>query len=246
MNQVNYEARRGEIETYFDQTAVEAWNRLTSDAPVSRIRASVRAGRNKMLGTLSNWLPQDLTGKRVLDAGCGTGLLATELAGRGAQVVAIDLSPTLISLAEERVQAENPAAASRIHFAAGDMLDPSHGEFDYAVAMDSLIHYEPEDMLAAVRSLSERIHERILFTVAPRTALLATMHKAGKLFPKKDRSPSIVPIGIKTLREQLANDASLTLWQLSQDQRVDSGFYKSHAHELVKHPLNSHSPGNHS
>ena len=43
---------RGELETYFDRTAVEAWARLTSDAPVGRIRATVRAGRDDMRSTL--------------------------------------------------------------------------------------------------------------------------------------------------------------------------------------------------
>lgn len=48
----SYDTRRGELTTYFDRTAVEAWSRLTSDAPVSRIRATVRAGRDAMRGTL--------------------------------------------------------------------------------------------------------------------------------------------------------------------------------------------------
>ena len=47
----NYLERRGEIETYFDRTAADAWARLTSDAPVGRVRASVRAGRDRMRGT---------------------------------------------------------------------------------------------------------------------------------------------------------------------------------------------------
>ena len=94
----SYKARRGEIEHYFDRTAVDAWKRLTSDAPVGRIRASVRAGRDQMRATLLGWLPHDLTNVRVLDAGCGTGALAVEAAHRGATVVAIDLSPTLVDL----------------------------------------------------------------------------------------------------------------------------------------------------
>ena len=96
MTSATYIARRGELETYFDRTAVEAWKRLTSDAPVSRIRATVRAGRDAMRATLLSWLPEDLRGARLLDAGCGTGALAVEAARRGAEVVAIDLSPTLI------------------------------------------------------------------------------------------------------------------------------------------------------
>jgi magnesium-protoporphyrin O-methyltransferase len=43
MINVTYERRRGELETYFDRTASQAWARLTSDAPVSRIRATVRS-----------------------------------------------------------------------------------------------------------------------------------------------------------------------------------------------------------
>ena len=77
-----FHTRRGELETYFDRTAVEAWSRLTSDAPVSGIRATVRAGREEMRATLLGWLPTDLGGRRVLDAGCGTGALAVEAARR--------------------------------------------------------------------------------------------------------------------------------------------------------------------
>ena len=100
MTTVSYQAKRGQLETYFDRTAVDAWARLTlDDTEVSRIRATVRAGRNRMRRTLLDWLPEDLQGQRILDAGCGTGATAVELARRGADVVAVDLSPKLIELA---------------------------------------------------------------------------------------------------------------------------------------------------
>ena len=82
-----YQNRRSEIGDYFDRTAADAWKRLSSDAPVSRIRQTVRAGREEMRRTLLSYLPKDLKGVRVLDAGCGTGALAQELAHRGADVV---------------------------------------------------------------------------------------------------------------------------------------------------------------
>jgi len=103
MHTLTYRARRGELLTYFDRTAAEAWSRLTSDAPVGRIRATVRAGRDRMRAILLSRLPEDLAGARILDAGCGTGAFAVEAARRGAQVVAIDLSPTLVGLARERI-----------------------------------------------------------------------------------------------------------------------------------------------
>ena len=43
-----YAATRARVEDYFDRTATRVWERLTSDAPVSRIRQTVREGRDKM------------------------------------------------------------------------------------------------------------------------------------------------------------------------------------------------------
>jgi SAM-dependent methyltransferase len=108
-----YAPRRGWVAEYFDRTASAAWARLTSEAPVSGVRASVRAGRERMRAVLTGWLPADLDGVRVLDAGCGPGTLAIELAARGAHVVAVDLSPTLVALARERAAALPGAANIR-------------------------------------------------------------------------------------------------------------------------------------
>ena len=91
MTEVSYETRRSELKTYFDRTAKDNWVALTSNSPVSRIRQTVRAGREEMRNTLLNWLPEDLRGARLLDAGCGTGMLSIEAARRGADVVAIDI-----------------------------------------------------------------------------------------------------------------------------------------------------------
>ena len=121
MASATYLDRRDELRTYFDRTAVEAWRRLTSNEPVGRIRATVRAGRNEMRDTLISWLPQDLRGARILDAGCGSGALAVELAARGAEVVAIDISPTLVNLARERAPRN---LGGVIDWRVGDMLDP--------------------------------------------------------------------------------------------------------------------------
>ena len=192
MANATYQERRGQIETYFDRTAVDAWARLTSTAPVGRIRATVRAGRDRMRATLLDWLPADLSGKRLLDAGCGTGALAVEAARRGAQVVAIDLSPTLVALARERMPGD--LGSGSIEFLAGDMLGPALGRFDHVVGMDSLIHYQTPDVVRVLNGLAARTGSSILFTFAPRTPLLAAMHSVGRLFPRGDRAPAIEPV----------------------------------------------------
>jgi magnesium-protoporphyrin O-methyltransferase len=227
----SYQERREEIETYFDRTAADAWRKLTSDVKVSRIRATVRAGRDDMRATLLDWLPADLTGKRLLDAGCGTGALAFEAARRGAEVVAIDVAPTLIEIARERTP--DDLGPGSVHFEAGDMLDPAHGRFDHVVAMDSLIHYVPADVVTVLAGLAGRTGGSILFTFAPRTPALAVMHAVGQLFPRGNRSPAIVPVGPDRLRALLAAEPALAGWRAQRSKRIAVGFYTSQALELV-------------
>ena len=218
-----YLARRGEIETYFDRTAAEAWRRLTSDAPVGGIRATVRAGRDRMRATLLSWLPDDLRGLRILDAGCGTGALATEAARRGAHVTPIDLSPTLVDLARERTP-----AGLEIDYRVGDMADPALGRFDHVVAMDSLIHYRAADMARVAGDLAARADASLVFTFAPRTGPLAAMHAVGRLFPRGNRAPSIEPVRPDDLMGLLRGQ------RLGRTERVASGFYTSQALEVLR------------
>ena len=211
----SYAATLTRVEDYFDRSATKVWERLTSDAPVSRIRQTVRAGRDQMRALMLSRLPADLRGARVLDAGCGAGQMTAELAARGADVVAVDISPALVDIALARLPAQH---AHRVSFASGDMT-ADHGRFDHVIAMDSLIYYGTADLAAALARLCQR-SEQVVFTVAPRTAFLMTFWGLGKLFPRADRSPTMVPHAFQTLNA--ATDGRLT-----KIDRVSSGFYIS-------------------
>lgn len=232
MPSASYQTRRDEIETYFDRTAADAWAALTSDAPVSRIRRTVRSGRDAMRATLLSWLPEDLNGSTLIDAGCGTGTLAIEAAQRGAEVVAVDLSPTLINLARERLRELGDALD--VTFLVGDMRDMDLGCFDYAVAMDSLIHYNVADGVQTLEAMAEQINRKIVFTFAPKTPLLALMHATGRLFPRADRAPSIEPVSQQHLSRRLEQIGLVQDWDVGRSHRVDVGFYKSQAMELTR------------
>lgn len=239
MADIHYLERRAQIETYFDRTAVQAWARLTSDAPVGRIRTSVREGRERMRWMLLSWLPDDLRGARLLDAGCGTGALAVEAARRGARVLAIDLSPTLVTLARERQPRELSAGHGRsgrgsIDFRHGDMLDPALGRFDYVVGMDSLIHYRTDDAVRVLAGLSQRTTTGLLFTFAPSNPALIAFRAVGRLFPRGNRAPWIEPVAEKALHRRLAAEPMLAGWARGRSERIASGFYTSQALEMVK------------
>jgi magnesium-protoporphyrin O-methyltransferase len=234
--QSNYETRRGQIETYFDRTAKAAWEQLTSTAPVGRIRATVRAGRDRMRENLLAWLPQDLHGLRILDAGCGTGAFAMAAAKRGADVVAIDLSPALVDVAPHRVaeHLDTFESGGHIDFRSGDFTDEALGTFDHVGAMDSLIHYSAEDAVRVLQGWSRRTRKSMLFTFAPSSPLLLAMHTVGRLFPRADRAPAIEPLAESALRRLLATDDGLALWTPGRTERVSSGFYTSQAFELTR------------
>ena len=232
MTTATYDERRGRLETYFDATAVDAWAQLTSDAPVSRIRATVRAGRDRMRGVFMSWLPTNLAGSSLLDAGCGTGALAVAVARRGARVTAVDIAGNLVKLARER--APTALAPGSVDFRVGDMLSPMHGAFDHVAAMDSLIHYPTREIVSVLASLSQRTTRSIVFTFAPRTPMLSVMHAVGKLFPRADRAPAIEPVEEDRLRKAIAAEPALADWRVGRTARIASGFYTSQAMELVR------------
>ena len=102
----------------------------------------------------------DVSGKRVLDAGCGEGRFARMLAERGAQVTAFDFSPRMIELAQE-VEAKQPLG---IEYVVADMTDLSQlvGEsFDLVVAYLCLI--DVPDCDSALREIARVLRPRGVF-----------------------------------------------------------------------------------
>lgn len=79
----------------------------------------------------------DVTGKRVLDVGCGSGPLSAWLASHGAEVFGFDTSPNMVRLAEKK---NIPGASFRV----ADLAEPldflSDNSFDLAVA-SLVMHY---------------------------------------------------------------------------------------------------------
>jgi magnesium-protoporphyrin O-methyltransferase len=114
------------------------------------------------------------------------------------------------------------------------MLDPSLGRFDHVLAMDSLIHYVARDMVASLAQLVARTEHSLVFTFAPRTPLLATMHTVGGFFPRANRAPRIEPVAEGTLRAEIAGDPLMRGWRFGRTQRIKNGFYTSQAAELVR------------
>ncbi|MFD5879200.1 methyltransferase domain-containing protein [Streptomyces yangpuensis] len=81
-------------------------------------------------------LAGDVTGRRILDAGCGAGALTAALRDRGADVTGLDVSAAMLALARRRLG--DDVALHRVDLR--DRLPFPDGEFDDVIA-SLVLHY---------------------------------------------------------------------------------------------------------
>ena len=96
----------------------------------------------------------DVSGKRVLDAGCGEGHVARLFASHGAEVVAVDISPRLLDLARS-LEAQDP---HEIEFIEADLAKglPCHrGAFDLATA--NMMLDDCEDLAGVLGAITDTL-----------------------------------------------------------------------------------------
>jgi len=90
-----------------------------------------------------------LTGRRLLDVGCGTGTSFLPMLAQGWEVTGCDISPAMLVQAREK-------AGDAVQLAIADMLDlPEFGEFDLVWALDDAINYllSPEELGQALAGM---------------------------------------------------------------------------------------------
>lgn len=87
-----------------------------------------------------------LSGRRVLELGCGGGKLAVLLAKSGAHVSAVDISPTSIELARSRAEMNDVADNVAFAVSAAESLPYEDGRFD-VVFGSAILHHVNSDQV---------------------------------------------------------------------------------------------------
>lgn len=85
-----------------------------------------------------------LAGKRVLDVGCGAGILSEAMARRGAEVTGLDLSPELIEAAQAHAKQSELEIDYRC-VSSRDLAREMAGVFDIVVCYEMLEHVDAPD-----------------------------------------------------------------------------------------------------
>lgn len=113
-----------------------------------------------------------VSGKRVLDVGCGSGRYCTEFARRGAEVVGLDVSGRMLEIA--RRHAAEAGVAARCTFVQSDVMESgvwAAGRFDIVVAMGFFDYVD--DQARVLARLAELSRGRVMASFPRRWALRA-------------------------------------------------------------------------
>lgn len=102
-----------------------------------------------------DWIDRNigLAGKKVLDVGCGGGLLSEGMAARGAEVTGIDLSEKPLGVAKLHLYESGQKVDYRL-IAAEQLADEMPGAFDAVTCLEMLEHVpNPASIVAACARL---------------------------------------------------------------------------------------------
>lgn len=105
-----------------------------------------------------DWIEQHirLTGRRVLDVGCGGGILSDAMARRGADVLGVDLAGKALKVAQlHALEAGTPSVEYR-EVAAEVLAGEVPGQFDVVTCMEMLEHVpQPASVVQACATLAK-------------------------------------------------------------------------------------------
>jgi 2-polyprenyl-6-hydroxyphenyl methylase/3-demethylubiquinone-9 3-methyltransferase len=95
-----------------------------------------------------------ITGQKVLDVGCGGGILADAMARKGAQVLGIDLSTKALRVAQLHALEVQTEGVSYREVSAEDLAIEKAGQFDVVTCMEMLEHVpDPASVVRACAAL---------------------------------------------------------------------------------------------
>jgi len=145
----------GEI-ARFDQIAQRWWDPAGEFRPLHVLNPVRLAYVDRKAG---------LNGKRVLDVGCGGGLLSEAMAQRGADVTGIDLGQATIEVAGLHAL-ESGAKVRYLRESAEEHAAQAPASYDIVICMEMLEHVpDPRSVLQALRTLVKPTGHVVLSTL---------------------------------------------------------------------------------
>lgn len=137
-------------ETMTGTGARETYEAFAPSFDEFNVRYQFRSWTAKLLGRAEG---AGLSGRRLLDVGCGTGLSFVVPLERGFEVTGCDISPAMLARARER-------AGKEVELVETDMRElPVLGEFDLIWSLNDAMNYlmDEEELVAALRGMRRNL-----------------------------------------------------------------------------------------
>ena len=148
---------------------------------------------------MMSMLGDNLAGQRVLEYGCGNGWITTQLAQRGAEVAAFDISPEAVAQTRAALAARNLLHRCAADVMPGERLAYEDNSFDVAIGFAILHHLDIPLALSQLRRVL-RPGGRAYFAEPLASNPLIRAYR--RLTPQY-RTPDETPIDLLSLRAQL-------------------------------------------
>lgn len=150
---MNQQQQRWDTEArFFDEWAAKAGEAVKPIDPRTLARYGARPPRRRFNKEFRFRVLGDLSGRRVLDVGCGDGANAVLLAKLGANVTGIDVSPKAIQLAQRRAEINGVAERTSFVCQPLEQANLATGSFD-VIWGDAILHHLIGELDAVIAQL---------------------------------------------------------------------------------------------
>jgi magnesium-protoporphyrin O-methyltransferase len=217
------------VHRYFETSGFSRWTAIYGSGDIPPIWKVIRDGHQRALDAVVAWVGND-ENVTALDAGCGTGNLAIELAEHGYEVDAFDVSAPMIHFAKYinsgRTRKTPP------NFLVGDIaaVEGTERTYDLVCCLDVLFHYPIEEASAMLTRLANLSDGKLVASFALRTAMNDFWMKVGTKFHSKNRMTKLFMFSLSEIEDVMAKAG----FKITRTRRVKFFFYDSFVFEAVR------------
>jgi magnesium-protoporphyrin O-methyltransferase len=217
------------VHKYFETSGFSRWTAIYGSGDIPPIWKVIRDGHQRAIDAVLSFIENDST-HTALDAGCGTGNLAIELANRGYEVDAFDVSAPMIHFAKYinigRTKGIQPT------FMVGDIaaLAGEKRTYDLVCCLDVLFHYPYAEVSTMLTQLANLSSHKVVGSFALRTPFNDFWMKVGQRFHAKNRMTKLFMFSYHEV-EQILYRAG---YKMMRTKRIKFFFYDSFVFEAVR------------
>ena len=218
------------VAKYFETSGFSRWTAIYGAGGIPPIWRVIRDGHDRAIDQVIDWIKGD-PARTALDAGCGTGVLATRLADCGYRVMGFDVSAPMVSFA--RYITKDRSTGIPPEFQVGDIaaLDARPGSYELVCCLDVLFHYPYDEAKQMLQKLTSLTSYKLIGSFAISTPFNSFWMMVGKrFFHAKNRMTSLHLLSYDQV-EQVLYRAGM---RVTRTRRVKKFFYDSYVFEAVR------------